>query len=235
MNRSHRISDAAGAAVGCRSFASLDADINLAFASYRQPPVVLEKGDHLAVAGKELRDLYMIESGSLKDSTYDRLGREHVWGFYLPGEITGIDTLHTQLDGGTLSALESTIVYTIPYPALTELFVKIPGLSEALLRTMSRYSYRAELLAGDYRAEELLAGFIIMLSKRLGDGRAPADRVTLSMSRRDLANHLRLAPETVSRLLTKFAEYGLIRVSRRTIYLLEPQRLSLVADSLREM
>ena len=216
-------------------FAGLDPDINAAFAAYHHPPLVLDKGDHLVKAGNQLRDLYLIGSGSLKDSTYDRLGREHVWSFYLRGEVTGIDSLHLQPDGGTLSALEPTVVYSIPYRTLTEFFAKMPGLSEALLRTMSRYSYRAELLAGDYRAEELLAGFIVMLSRRLADGGAPAGSFTLSMSRRDLANHLRLAPETVSRLLTKFVELGLIRVRRRTIHLLQPERLLLVADSLREM
>jgi CRP/FNR family transcriptional regulator len=45
------------------------------------------------------------------------------------------------------------------------------------------------------------------------------------MSREDIANHLRLAPETVSRILTQMQNDGLIAVSRRMVTLVSRDRL----------
>lgn len=216
-------------------FGSPDPLIDEAFATCHRAPVSLQTGEALVPPGQPLRGLFLVHTGSLKDSSNDSRGREHVSGFYLPGEVTGVDTVHRRITGGVVRALEPSLVRSIPYPELTGLFVQIPGLCDALLRTLSQYSYRAGLLAGDYHAEELLAGFLLMLSRRLSRDGVPGTRVTLTMSRRDVANHLRLAPETVSRLFSRFADLGLIRVSGRSIDLLDPARLSSVADALREM
>jgi CRP/FNR family transcriptional regulator len=45
------------------------------------------------------------------------------------------------------------------------------------------------------------------------------------MPRGDIANYLRLAPETVSRVLARFREQGLIRVDGREIELTDAPRL----------
>ncbi|MBU6509329.1 MAG: winged helix-turn-helix domain-containing protein [Gammaproteobacteria bacterium] len=45
------------------------------------------------------------------------------------------------------------------------------------------------------------------------------------MSRRDVANYLRLVPETVSRMFSRFVREGLIRVDGQDITLLQLARL----------
>jgi CRP/FNR family transcriptional regulator len=49
------------------------------------------------------------------------------------------------------------------------------------------------------------------------------------MSRADIANYLRLAPETVSRVLRRFQDDRWIRVRRRDVELIEPARIGLLA------
>jgi CRP/FNR family transcriptional regulator len=51
------------------------------------------------------------------------------------------------------------------------------------------------------------------------------------MTRTDIANYLRLASETVSRVLTRFQDDGLLRVERRDIELLQPGQLAELARS----
>jgi Mn-dependent DtxR family transcriptional regulator len=50
------------------------------------------------------------------------------------------------------------------------------------------------------------------------------------MSRQDIANYLRLATETVSRILARFQKSGLLRANRRQITLLNPEGLYAIAE-----
>jgi CRP/FNR family transcriptional regulator len=52
------------------------------------------------------------------------------------------------------------------------------------------------------------------------------------MGRADIANYLRLAPETVSRVLKRFQDEGLIRVDRREVELVAPDALVAVAGAM---
>lgn len=55
------------------------------------------------------------------------------------------------------------------------------------------------------------------------------------MARTDIANYLRLAPETVSRVLRRMQDDGLLAVERRAVSLLDRERIeALAAPILRE-
>ena len=49
------------------------------------------------------------------------------------------------------------------------------------------------------------------------------------MARTDIANYLRLAPETVSRVLRRFQADGLLRVDRRELELVDRVQLETLA------
>jgi CRP/FNR family transcriptional regulator len=76
-----------------------------------------------------------------------------------------------------------------------------------------------------------MAAFLVSLSRRFAARGFSATRFHLSMTRTDMANYLRLASETVSRVLTRFQDDGLISVERRELELLQPQRLVDLARS----
>ena len=50
------------------------------------------------------------------------------------------------------------------------------------------------------------------------------------MARTDIANYLRLAPETVSRVLRRFQQDGLLQVDRRELELADRDRLEALAE-----
>ena len=89
----------------------------------------------------------------------------------------------------------------------------------------------SSLLAGDFSADERLAAFLLRMSERYAARGYSATRFRLTMSRTDIANYLRLATETVSRVLQRFDHEGLIAVDRREIELREPARLRQLARS----
>ena len=198
----------------------------------------LKKGEMLYRHGDPLRALYAIRSGSLKTTGLIEDGRAQVTGFYLPGELLGMDAINADQHPCNAEALETSEVCDIPYTALEELAQKVPGLQHQLLRIMSREIVRDEdmlMMLGRMSAEERLASCLMSFSRRLARLGDSVVEFKLSMSRQDLGDYLGLALETVSCLLTRFQDEGLISVHGRQIVLRNITRLrSMAAGNGRE-
>jgi CRP/FNR family transcriptional regulator len=69
----------------------------------------------------------------------------------------------------------------------------------------------------------------VALSRRLAARGFAPHQFQLTMARTDIANFLRLAPETVSRVFKRFQQDGLLRVDRRDIALADPDALDALA------
>jgi len=112
---------------------------------------------------------------------------------------------------------------------------RVPGLQRELFRLLSRDIGRAALLSGDWTADQRVAAFLVGMSRRLAARGFSATRFQLTMARTDIANYLRLAPETVSRVLRRMQDDGLLAVERRDVSLLDRDRIeALAAPILRE-
>jgi CRP/FNR family transcriptional regulator len=132
----------------------------------------------------------------------------------------------------TAEALENSEVCEIPYAALENLAQQIPGLQHQMIRLMSREIVRDDemlMLLGRMTAEERLAACLLSFSRRLANLGTTVTSFKLNMSRKDLGDYLGLALETVSRLLSRFQEEGMITVQGRHIGLRNLERLRRLA------
>src|SRR5690606_42075344 len=68
-----------------------------------------------------------------------------------------------------------------------------------------------------------------LLSRRFAERGFSATRMRLTMARTDIANYLRLAPETVSRVLRRLQDEGVLKVDRRDLEILQPAVLGELA------
>jgi CRP/FNR family transcriptional regulator len=194
----------------------------------------LKKGELLYRLGEPLRAIYAVRSGSFKATGLMPDGRALVTGFYLPGELLGIDAISSDVHPCSAEALEPSEVCEIPFGELERLAHEIPSLQHQFFRLMSREILEDErllLMIGRMSAEERLAACLVSLSQRYARLGAADDRVLrLSMSRQDLGDYLGLALETVSRLFSRFQDEGLIEVHGRLVRLLDPARLRALAN-----
>ncbi|HXV39434.1 MAG TPA: cyclic nucleotide-binding domain-containing protein [Steroidobacteraceae bacterium] len=182
-------------------------------------------GDHLFREGDPFNAIAAVRSGTVKTYVTDADGREQVRGFFLPGEVIGLDAISESRYPCNAVALEPVMLCRFSFPTLASLATRMPGLQQQLFRLLSHDIGNAALLAGNHTAEDRLAAFLVGLSRRYASRGFRADRFQLTMSRADIANYLRLAAETVSRILRRFQDERLIRVRRREIELLDPARL----------
>ncbi len=193
----------------------------------------LKKGEKLYRLGDPLHSIYAVRVGTFKSSGVMEDGRVQVAGFYLPGEILGMDAISADEHPCSAEALEPSEVCEIPFNALEVLAQKVPGLQHQLLRMMSREIVRDEhtlMMIGRMTAEERFASCLVSFSRRRQRQGGNGQEFRMSMSRQDLGDYLGLALETVSRLFSRFQEDGLIEVRGREIRLRDVKRLHTLAD-----
>ena len=192
-------------------------------------------GEHVFREGDPFDAIAAVRAGTVKTYVVDRDGREHVLGFHLPGEVIGLDAIDGEHYPCNAVALDTVMLCRFSFPKIAVLAAQVPGLQRQLFRLLSRDIGRAALLAGDWSADQRLAAFLIGLSRRLAARGFSPNRFQLTMPRTDIANYLRLAPETVSRVLRRFQQEHLVRVEGRGLEITDTQALhALAAPVLRD-
>lgn len=177
----------------------------------------LQKGEHIFRAGDEFSCIVSVRSGSFKSYVINEEGEEQVLGFHLPGEIIGLDAIHATTHTANVVALDTSSVCALNFDSVAEMARHLPGLQQELFRVMSQHIAELEANAADLTADQRIARFLLSLSARFERRGYSRSEFNLSMARRDIASHLRLATETVSRVLARFQEQGLVKVNRKNI------------------
>lgn len=192
----------------------------------------LDRGEALFRSGEPFESLYVIRSGSVRTAQPGGDGDEQVIGFHIAGEIVGLDAISDDVHHCDAVALERTSVCAVPFGHLERVAAEIPTLQRQIHRIISRemvQDHHHLVALGRRTARERLALFLHSLSARLrGAGYSGTD-FRLTMSRDDIANYLGLALETVSRLLTRLTEEGVIEVDRRRVIIHDPAALAQIA------
>lgn len=189
----------------------------------------LKKGDFLFRNGDGFDSLFVVRTGFLKTVIASHDGRDQVTGFFMSGELIGMDGICTHSHSCDAVALEDSEVCELPFGYMEALSKEIPSIQTHFFRLMSREIVRDQgvmLLLGNMRAEERIAAFLLNLSQRLHHRGFAANDFILRMSREEIGSYLGLKLETVSRTLSRFHQEGLIMVEHKHIRLLKPEMLN---------
>ncbi|MDP2227112.1 MAG: fumarate/nitrate reduction transcriptional regulator Fnr [Moraxellaceae bacterium] len=193
----------------------------------------LQRGAHLYHERQPFEAVYAVRSGAVKAYTTLPGGEEQVTGFYLPGEIVGLDALGGGSHSSSAVALETTAICTIPFADLERLSQKMPALQRHLLKLMGQEiqtDQQLMLLLSKRSAEERIASLLLSLSARHKRRRLAENNFRLPMSRSDIGNYLGLAVETVSRVFTRLQQTGVLAVDGKEISILDREQLCHVAE-----
>ncbi len=194
-----------------------------------------DEGAHIFRDGDAFDAIAAVRTGTVKTYVTDSEGREQVLGFYLPGEVIGLDAISQDRYPCNAVALDSVMLCRFSFPNIAALAAQMPGLQQHLFKLLSADIGKAALLSGNFSADERMAAFLISMSRRHAERGFSASRFRLSMTRTDIANYLRLASESVSRGFTRLQDAGIVRVERREIEITDMPRLEgLARDILRE-
>lgn len=186
-----------------------------------------ETGEHIFRAGDPFDALFAVRSGAVKTTRLDTRGRERVLGFFLPGEAVGLRGIYPKYYPCDAVALETTRVCRFSFDSVSALAQHQPRIQGHLFGLLSKELGSANAQAGYYSGTQRMAAFLVDLGDRYAARGLSRTRFRFDMAHTDIASYLSLAAETVSRVLRKFREEGLIKLDGRghEIELLDPRRL----------
>lgn len=170
------------------------------------------------------KSIFAIQSGSVKiESSLDD-GTPLIQGFYFSSELIGIEAVGDVKYQSDAVALETTWICELPFDQIESLCSQIPQLQHEILELLGkrlRYTNRAIVQGRYLSADRRFLLFLNDLYQRKGNITANGRRtVTLPMTKGDIAIHLGLRPESLSRALSKLQEEGVIRNRTREIEIL---------------
>jgi CRP/FNR family nitrogen fixation transcriptional regulator len=155
--------------------------------------------------------VYRIISGTVRLCRYMPDGRRYIVDFLLAGDLMGF----VESPDLPVSAEAVTDVTLVAFPraCFDQLAEENAEVRAHLLRHLSCNLLTAQqhlFVLGCQKARERVASFLLRLADRMGA--SCGDRLDLPMSRQDIADHLGLTIETISRTITGLRGTGAVLV-----------------------
>lgn len=182
--------------------------------------VLIAKGMAVCEQGEAFDGLFVVRSGAFKAVSQDGED-EMVSAFYLPGEFFGIEAISDSIYPTSVIALEDSSVCVLSFDKLLDLMRVLPVMQKHFIRLLSqKVSESNYSLLHHHTAEERLMVFLRRLSNHFEKRGFSGTEFNLPMPRKDIANYLDLANETISRLFASLQEKGVLEVDHKTIRVL---------------
>jgi|SRR6516164_557064 len=142
--------------------------------------------------------VYKVLAGAVRTYKVFADGRRQIGGFYLPGDVFGLETddCHTF----SAEAINDAKILVVKRTALMALAVRDNEVARELWSMMGQEMRRVQdhILLLIKSAKERVVGFLLEMAERVPGG----NNIELPMTRQDIADYLGLTMETVSRTLT---------------------------------
>jgi CRP/FNR family transcriptional regulator, anaerobic regulatory protein len=171
--------------------------------------VSLRRGETLFREGDEARHYFKVVTGAMRTCKLLPDGRRHVSGFSLGGDFLGLEA--NGIYHFTVEAVSDVTLIRFSRTAVERLVEQQPQLARRLLGLISNSLSIAQaqmMMLGRKNAVERVASFLLEMAEREGEG----DQISLPMTRADIADHLGLSTETVSRTFTALKTEGIIKL-----------------------
>src|SRR4051812_2046127 len=169
-----------------------------------------DRGAEIFAEGEPCSVFFKVVSGTVRTGKLLADGRRQIDTFHFPGDVFGLESGETHRF--TAEAVDKVVVVAYRRGSFGGLVQGDPAFGEQLMTSMLSNLERAHdhmVLLGRKSALEKMASFLLEIAARL----ANADQAELPMQRTDIADHLGLTIETVSRTLTQMVRAGLIRLA----------------------
>ena len=215
-------------------FSAIGADFSDAFCSEQAlkhalsalqcGPIRFHRENIIACDGERADYLFLVVSGVVRSCRTFENGSRSIVAFYLPGDLFGWPNVDLSVEAAT-----DAIVLFIKRKSLLTLAARENRIGNFLLEIMTTELRRAQehalLMGRDARSR--VVTFLTELSRR--SGKLPC--LDLPMSHRDIADHLGLTIETLSRVITGLERTGLItRASARKLIIRDQLALECAMD-----
>jgi len=173
---------------------------------------------------------YVVTQGRVKVYKLSLDGREQILHVFGPGEPIGeVPVFAGDTFPAHALALEPSRLLFFPRERLRSLFEEDPSLALNMLAVLARRLREFTRLVEDLSLKELpsrLASYLVQLQ----DAQGGREHVNLEVSKGTLAKVLGTSQETLSRVLKRMSEAGIIEVDKRRITIVQDGPLEDLAE-----
>ncbi|MEL4180876.1 Crp/Fnr family transcriptional regulator [Roseateles sp. PN1] len=194
---------------------------------------LVHAGDLIFEAGVPFKQLYVLNSGSVKLVNTAADGRNQVVGLLLRGDWLGFDGIAKGRYGCSAQALEIGEIWSLRYDALMDAASSQPQLLQVLHAEMSRAISRgrdAMLSVCTLPVTARVAEFLRQSAASLAARGLRNDQIILRMSRAEIGNYLGMTLESVSRAFSSLARAQVICFSERGRRMIQIPDLQALSD-----
>ncbi len=201
-----------------------------------------EKNDYLFFEGDPAEWLVLIAEGQVKVIKHSEGGRETILATFGPGGIVGeVGVLIGGSYPATAQALEPVVTLNLHRQAYVQLVREHPPLAWALIEELGRrlqHAHETIRSLAVERVERRVARVLLRMAAASGErleeeGIPPgAVRITVPLSRQDIADMAGTVVETAIRTMSRFQKQGWIETQGRYVILLRPHQLVKVAEEI---
>jgi len=190
----------------------------------------LSKNETVFMEGDDGHGFYILLTGRVKIFKVSADGKEQILHIIEEGQPFGeVPVFAGQKFPANAQAITRSRTLFFPRDAFTKLISGNPSLAMKMLSELSIKLRQFTIQVENLSLKEIpsrLATYLVYLTGEQADTR----RVTLTISKGQLASLLGTIPETLSRIFAKLGEQHLIQVEGRSIQLLDLDGLKLLAE-----
>lgn len=184
-------------------------------------------------AGDRGTALFLLTSGVVRVTVGGHLGKELILGVLYPDDFFGEMAL---LDGlprsATVMAIEESEVLVISQKDFLECIRKVPQVATKMIVTLCLRLRRTDQKVGNLafmKAPRRVARTLLDLAQAQGQRTQEGISLNLPFTRQELAELTGVTRETLTRLLMKFQQHGVLTIERRKLFIPDPKKLEELA------
>ncbi len=215
----------------CKALPDQDLDI---IQNFRTSVRAIPAGADLYIEGEPWRELYTVLEGWLFMYKLLEDGRRQITKILLPGDFVGFEAdLEAPMDHSVQTLTEARVC-VFPRANVMNLFKEHPELAIRLTQMISRdvaMAHERLTSVGRRSALERVAHFLLELfyRVRLQHPEPVGSTISMPLTQEHIGDALGLTSVHVNRTLRKLQKRGLINIAKRTLHVLDPDRLADVA------
>ena len=177
--------------------------------------------------------IYLVKAGRVKISTFSLQGKEQILALLERGDVFGELAPAEAPAPAHVEAFDHAIVCTLHRTLFENILRHTPEVGVRVIRALARRLRAAEQEIEDLALRSVparLAALLLRLAEEYGEPQHQGIRLSLRLTHQDLAHMVGSTRETVTALINRFRDGGLITVDHRILVILERDKLRQIAS-----
>ncbi|MCX2430768.1 MULTISPECIES: response regulator [unclassified Pedobacter] len=170
--------------------------------------------------GESRGGLYYVLSGKVKSFISNTSGHELITDLYTAGDYFGIQDFALGTAAfNTVKAIDDSEIIAIPLNEVNKIVVEHPETLGFFVKKLADTANKKDIKALELAYSTVKQRVSKTIIRLAGEGKSPAEKKRVNLTRNDLAGLIGIAAETLSRILGDFAKEDLIEKDGNAIVL----------------